>query len=65
MYKEPSWDGTSTLADAIRELGPAAYQTFPAHHFFARVYRPSAVSIRTFNDRLPGLTEALDLGRTA
>ncbi|KAI0194366.1 hypothetical protein EV127DRAFT_216888 [Xylaria flabelliformis] len=29
--------------DAIRELGPAAYQTFPAHHFFARVYRPSAI----------------------
>ncbi|KAI1203199.1 hypothetical protein F5X97DRAFT_160688 [Nemania serpens] len=43
MYKEPSWDGTSTLADAIREMGPAAYQTFPAHHFFARVYRPSAI----------------------
>ncbi|KAI0440854.1 hypothetical protein F4803DRAFT_577112 [Xylaria telfairii] len=38
MYtKEP------TLADTIRELGPAAYQTFPAHHFFARVYRPSAI----------------------
>ncbi|KAI0458334.1 hypothetical protein F5B21DRAFT_23534 [Xylaria acuta] len=32
-----------TVADAIRELGPAAYQTFPAHHFFARVYRPSAI----------------------
>ncbi|KAI1757465.1 hypothetical protein F4782DRAFT_130684 [Xylaria castorea] len=32
-----------TPADAIRELGPAAYQTFPAHHFFARVYRPSAI----------------------
>ncbi|KAI8954615.1 hypothetical protein F4801DRAFT_479172 [Xylaria longipes] len=38
MYtKEP------TLADAIREQGPAAYQTFPAHQFFARVYRPSAI----------------------
>ncbi|RWA12011.1 hypothetical protein EKO27_g3092 [Xylaria grammica] len=44
MYaKEPHWNGISTLADAIRELGPVAYQTFPAHHFFARVYRPSAV----------------------
>ncbi|KAJ8126302.1 hypothetical protein O1611_g7335 [Lasiodiplodia mahajangana] len=43
MYKEPPWSGKSTQADAIRELGPAAYQTFPAHHFFARVYRPSAI----------------------
>ncbi|GAW24838.1 hypothetical protein ANO14919_144320 [Xylariales sp. No.14919] len=44
MYaKEPPWNGMSTLADGIRELGPVAYQTFPAHHFFARVYRPSAV----------------------
>ncbi|KAI1115020.1 hypothetical protein F5Y14DRAFT_143046 [Nemania sp. NC0429] len=43
MYKEPSWDDTSALGDAIRELGPAAYQTFPAHQFFARVYRPSAI----------------------
>ncbi|KAI0190080.1 hypothetical protein F4808DRAFT_444991 [Astrocystis sublimbata] len=32
-----------TLADAIRELGPAAYRAFPEHHFFARVYRPNAV----------------------
>ncbi|KAI1129575.1 hypothetical protein F5Y10DRAFT_147829 [Nemania abortiva] len=43
MYKDPSWNGTATQADVIRELGPAAYQTFPAHHFFARVYRPSAI----------------------
>ncbi|KAF2965772.1 hypothetical protein GQX73_g7808 [Xylaria multiplex] len=44
MYaKEPPWNGMSSLADAIREPGPAAYQTFPAHHFFARVYRPSAI----------------------
>ncbi|KAJ8123679.1 hypothetical protein ONZ43_g426 [Nemania bipapillata] len=43
MYKEPPWNGTPTQSDAIRELGPGAYQTFPAHHFFARVYRPSAI----------------------
>ncbi|KAI0871489.1 hypothetical protein GGS24DRAFT_59225 [Hypoxylon argillaceum] len=43
MYKEPPWNGTPTQADAIRELGPGAYQTFPAHHFFARIYRPSAI----------------------
>ncbi|GAP87735.1 putative C6 zinc finger domain-containing protein [Rosellinia necatrix] len=40
---EASWNGMSALADAIREPGPVAYQTFPAHHFFARVYRPSAI----------------------
>ncbi|KAI1174188.1 hypothetical protein F4777DRAFT_555081 [Nemania sp. FL0916] len=43
MYNEPPWNATSTLTDAIREPGPAAYQTFPAHQFFARVYRPSAI----------------------
>ncbi|KAI0526366.1 hypothetical protein F5B22DRAFT_154906 [Xylaria bambusicola] len=36
-------NASSELADEVRELGPAAYQAFPAHHFFARVYRPSAV----------------------
>jgi hypothetical protein len=44
MYSEPPWNSMSKLTDAIREPGPSAYQTFPAHHFFARVYRPSAVS---------------------
>ncbi|KAI0389241.1 hypothetical protein F5Y17DRAFT_473183 [Xylariaceae sp. FL0594] len=44
MYQnEPVWDSTSVASDTIREQGPAAYQAFPAHHFFARVYRPSAV----------------------
>lgn len=28
----------------IRQLGPSAFQTFPSHHFFARIYRPQAVS---------------------
>ncbi len=49
--------------DAIRELGPAAYQAFPAHHFFARVYRPSAVSAKLNGLRF-GLTEVLGLGCT-
>ncbi|KAI1287748.1 hypothetical protein F5Y03DRAFT_113893 [Xylaria venustula] len=44
MYdKEPPWSSTSIPTDTIRELGPAAYQAFPAHQFFARVYRPSAI----------------------
>ncbi|KAI1816229.1 hypothetical protein GGS20DRAFT_595597 [Poronia punctata] len=42
-HSEPAWNNMSVLSDSIREAGPAAYQTFPAHHFFTRVYRPSAV----------------------
>ncbi|CAJ2506017.1 Uu.00g001470.m01.CDS01 [Anthostomella pinea] len=40
---EPAGKSPDGLADAIREPGPAAYQDLPAHHFFARVYRPSAI----------------------
>ncbi|KAI8635005.1 hypothetical protein F5Y19DRAFT_485946 [Xylariaceae sp. FL1651] len=44
MYSnEPPWNSPAALADAVREPGPAAYQSFPAHHFFARIYRPSAI----------------------
>ncbi|KAI3336540.1 hypothetical protein HD806DRAFT_9196 [Xylariaceae sp. AK1471] len=42
-YNEPPWNSMSKLGDTVRGLGPSAYQTFPAHHFFARVYRPSAI----------------------
>lgn len=31
-------------ATAVRNLGPAHFQRFPNHHFFARVYRPMTVS---------------------
>ncbi|KAL7627104.1 hypothetical protein AAE478_003880 [Parahypoxylon ruwenzoriense] len=40
---ETPWKGSAVLADRIREPGPVAYQSFPEHHFFARVYRPSAI----------------------
>ncbi|KAI2465557.1 hypothetical protein F4781DRAFT_22059 [Annulohypoxylon bovei var. microspora] len=40
---EPPWKDPAALTDRIREPGPAAYQSFPEHHFFARVYRPSAI----------------------
>ncbi|KAI0408542.1 hypothetical protein F4802DRAFT_353205 [Xylaria palmicola] len=44
MYsQEAPWSGMPKFEDAIREPGPSAYQTFPAHHFFTRVYRPSAI----------------------
>ncbi|KAI5859341.1 hypothetical protein GGS23DRAFT_607564 [Durotheca rogersii] len=40
---EASWNDPAALADRIRESGPTAYQSFPEHHFFARVYRPNAI----------------------
>ncbi|KAI0166221.1 hypothetical protein GGR57DRAFT_445896 [Xylariaceae sp. FL1272] len=44
VYEDPaSWEKSSALADPIRAMGPAAFQSFPSHHFFARVYRPSAI----------------------
>ncbi|KAI0901512.1 hypothetical protein F4806DRAFT_501756 [Annulohypoxylon nitens] len=40
---EPPWKDAAALNDKIREPGPGAYQSFPEHHFFARVYRPNAI----------------------
>ncbi|KAI0480809.1 hypothetical protein GGR56DRAFT_688150 [Xylariaceae sp. FL0804] len=40
---QPQWLDPTLLSDPIRDLGPAAYQDFPAHHFFARIYRPNAI----------------------
>ncbi|KAI6091823.1 hypothetical protein F4821DRAFT_173382 [Hypoxylon rubiginosum] len=40
---EAPWKEPTALSDQIRKAGPAAYQSFPAHHFYARVYRPSAI----------------------
>ncbi|KAI0883570.1 uncharacterized protein GGS22DRAFT_33027 [Annulohypoxylon maeteangense] len=39
----PPWKDPAALHDRIREPGPGAYQSFPEHHFFARVYRPNAI----------------------
>ncbi|KAI1328484.1 hypothetical protein F5Y16DRAFT_156093 [Xylariaceae sp. FL0255] len=46
---EHGWEGYSATVDTVREMGPAAFQAFPAHHFFARVYRPSAVLAALLN----------------
>lgn len=35
--------------DGIRQLGPAYFQMFPSHHFFTRVYRPSAITTALLN----------------
>lgn len=49
----PSWQASlwSQQGDSIREMGPGAWTDFPAHHFFARVYRPSAVATAVLNRR--------------
>ncbi|KAI1268443.1 hypothetical protein F5Y18DRAFT_441217 [Xylariaceae sp. FL1019] len=50
LYESPaSWEKSSALTDPIRAMGPAAFQSFPAHHFFARVYRPNAIWIALLN----------------
>ncbi|KAI1338063.1 hypothetical protein F5Y15DRAFT_417497 [Xylariaceae sp. FL0016] len=40
---ESSWNDPALLGHPIKGPGPSAYQYFPAHHFFARVYRPSVI----------------------
>ncbi|KAK7966533.1 uncharacterized protein PG986_000810, partial [Apiospora aurea] len=40
---QPPWRDPTILADATLSLGPLHFQSFPAHHLFARVYRPNAI----------------------
>jgi hypothetical protein len=37
------WKDPSVHVDAVRRMGPEQFRSFPNHHFFARVYRPTAV----------------------
>ncbi|OAA64289.1 Zn(2)-C6 fungal-type DNA-binding domain protein [Niveomyces insectorum RCEF 264] len=39
----PSWKDPAVQHNSIYHAGPSQFVAFPAHHFFARVYRPSAV----------------------
>ncbi|CAK7231416.1 hypothetical protein SBRCBS47491_007922 [Sporothrix bragantina] len=39
----PPWKDSAMQNSSIRQIGPARFATFPAHHFFARVYRPDAI----------------------
>lgn len=44
------WDGTvSEFENKIRKFGPGHFATFPAHHFFARVYRPADITTALLN----------------
>ncbi|KAL2201441.1 hypothetical protein P885DRAFT_56842 [Corynascus similis CBS 632.67] len=51
------WENSSVQANDIRRLGPEPFRSFPAHHFFARVYRPNAVMTALLNRTPTFLTE--------
>lgn len=44
-----SFQDAAAQIDGIRQLGPAYFQRFPSHHFFTRVYRPSAITTSLLN----------------
>ncbi|KAG7290405.1 hypothetical protein NEMBOFW57_000405 [Staphylotrichum longicolle] len=65
---QPYWKDPSSQTNPVRRLGPEHFRSFPAHHFFARVYRPNAP--HTLTRRLMAqdllhncLDLELDLGR--
>ncbi|KAK4460269.1 hypothetical protein QBC42DRAFT_107675 [Cladorrhinum samala] len=46
---QTSWKPSHSQTNTIKRMGPSAFQTFPNHHFFARVYRPSAIAYSLLN----------------
>lgn len=47
-----SWQDTGIQNNSVLSLGPAHFSTFPAHHFFVRIYRPAAI-VAALLDRKP------------
>lgn len=45
----PPWGSPVSQHNRIRQLGPERFRAFPSHHFFARVYRPSAIATALLN----------------
>lgn len=43
------WSNPIAQHSHIEQLGPRRFQTFPSHHFFARVYRPHAITAAILN----------------
>lgn len=43
------WKDPIALENSIRQMGPGYFATFPAHHFFARIYRPAAIVTALLN----------------
>ncbi|KAK3301983.1 uncharacterized protein B0T15DRAFT_421602 [Chaetomium strumarium] len=40
---QPHWKDPSGHTDTVRRMGPENFRSFPNHHIFVRVYRPSAI----------------------
>lgn len=38
------WPSTADQTSGIKRRGPQSFMSFPAHHFFSRIYRPCAIS---------------------
>ncbi|KAK3956833.1 hypothetical protein QBC32DRAFT_380931 [Pseudoneurospora amorphoporcata] len=55
----PFKDPAAQNHDPIRRAGPEKFQTFPDHHFFARVYRPNAILTALLN-RTPTFLESAE-----
>ncbi|EPE06082.1 c6 zinc finger domain-containing protein [Ophiostoma piceae UAMH 11346] len=53
----PAWKEPSRQHDNIQQSGPSRFVSFPAHHFFSRVYRPSAIWDALINRRATYLSE--------
>ncbi|KAJ9154743.1 C6 zinc finger domain protein [Pleurostoma richardsiae] len=45
----PPWKDPAVQGNRIRQLGPDHFRTFPAHHFFVRVYRHNAICAALLN----------------
>lgn len=44
-----SWSDTLDQDNTVRRLGGRQFATFPAHHFFVRIYRPAAIATALLN----------------
>ncbi|KAK4169333.1 hypothetical protein QBC43DRAFT_60518 [Cladorrhinum sp. PSN259] len=43
------WSKSSAQTSTITRMGSTSFRSFPNHHFFARIYRPSAISTALVN----------------
>lgn len=46
---QSTWKDAPHLENGIKQLGPNHFTSFPAHHFFVRVYRPAAIVTALLN----------------
>ncbi|KAK4186909.1 hypothetical protein QBC35DRAFT_252948 [Podospora australis] len=49
MYANQAWNDPAAQNNFIRQMGPSGFRSFPNHHFFVRVYRPSAICTALLN----------------